>query len=168
MRTYNHQIKSNFSQMAFDICSKIINEKTPPVFMCIGDSKFVSDCVGPVVGHLLTQKYNIPAFVYGNLENNITKENAKDYYNFIRKNHCNSKIIVIDSAMSSLESLGTVSFNTFGALIGGLTGTPTLIGDYSILGNVATTGINSLMFLRSQKLKNVVSVAEFISHSINF
>lgn len=168
MRRYNHQIKSNVSQMAFDICSKIVDSNTPPVFMCIGDSRFVSDCLGPLVGHLLAEKYNISAFVYGNLNNNITKQNADEYYKFIRKNHCNSKIIVIDSAMSEFEHLGAVSFNNSGALIGALNGLPSLVGDYSILANVATTGINSLMFLRSQKLKNVLSIAEFIASSVNF
>jgi len=111
MKIYNYKMTTNIQNFGFDLCNEMLKNNNLPVFMCIGSAFVVSDSIGPVVGSLLTNKYNIETYVYGNLKNNITKENLNNYYNFIKKKHLNSKIIVIDSGLSELDKIGLVKFN---------------------------------------------------------
>lgn len=169
MKTYNPNITENTTILAFDICNEMLKTATLPIFMCVGTSKVVADCIGPLVGHLLTEKYNISTFVYGNLKNNITLDNVNFYYDFIKNTHKNSKIYVIDSALGELENVGLVKFNKGAIYLGGhFTQNNPLVGHYNLLGVINTTGVNSLLFLKNTKLNTCLKMAHYIAASINY
>lgn len=169
MKTYNPKIKENITSLGFDLCSEMLKSEVLPVFMCVGTSKVISDSIGPLVGHLLVEKYNINTFVYGNLKNNITSENVSFYHDFVTRTHKHAKVFVIDSALGELCNLGLVKFNKGGVYVGGqFSENSQLIGDYNMLGIVNTTGINSLLFLKSTKLQSCLELAHYIAASIHY
>ena len=169
MQSYNHIIKSNISKLAFNICNELLTHKNPPVFLCVGSSKFVADSLGPMVGQLLTKKHNIKTFVYGNLKHNVNNYNIITYVNFIKQHHVGAPLIVIDSCLDALNQVGLIKFNKGKTLVGGYTNaTAKYVGTYSVLGVVNTTGINSYLFLKSITLQTAINMATFVAESINY
>lgn len=159
---YNQNDKQKLSDA---IKSQIQNEQT--VYMCIGTEKVFSDSLGPRVGSLLNEKLQLPAFVYGLRDQNITAENLLYSYNFIKALHPNSKIVVIDAAVGTLDQIGKVQICDGGIAPGAATNKnlPS-VGDVGIIGIVAEKGMGDFYSLNSNKDRLVASVAQFIADAI--
>ena len=95
---YNQQDKQRLTEA---IRSQLGDQST--VYMCIGTEKVFSDSLGPRVGTLLNDNLQLPFFVYGLRDQNITAENLLYSYNFIKALHPNSKIVVIDAQCRFLK-----------------------------------------------------------------
>lgn len=166
MKSYEFYYNPNIKVLAYDLCEWLLTYNEDPIFLCIGESKLVSDCIGAVVGTMLTSTYQIPCYVYGNLTYNITNENLESFFSFVKKEHPNKPIVIIDSGLGSLEQVGTVVF-TQSARVGALTNpNAKIIGDCQLLGMVNTSGINSLLFLKSVKLKTAIQMSSFLAKAI--
>lgn len=139
----------------------------PTVYMCIGTEKVFSDSLGPRVGTLLNETLRLPAFVYGLRDQNITAENLLYSYSFIKALHPNSKIVVIDAAVGSLEQIGKVQISDGGIAPGAATNKnlPS-VGDVGIVGIVAERGMGDFYTLNSSKDRLVGNVAQFIVDAI--
>ena len=159
---YNQQDKQRLSGA---IRTQIQN--SPTVYMCIGTEKVFSDSLGPRVGTLLNENLQLPSFVYGLRDQNITAENLLYSYNFIKALHPDSKIVVIDAAVGSLDQIGKVQICEGGIAPGAATNKnlPS-VGDVGIIGIVAEKGMNDFYSLNSSKDKLVGNVAEFIADAI--
>lgn len=147
--------------------SAIASELDNAVIMCIGTEKVFSDSLGPRVGTLLNENLPVPLFVYGLLEHNITAENLQYCNNLIHALHPNSKIIVIDAAVGSLDQLGKVQLCKGGIVPGAATNKnlPS-VGDVSIVGIVAEKGMDDFYTVNPAKDRFVNQVAQFIAKSI--
>ncbi len=172
MSQYNYKFIENIKTFALDFCNELLKDNRQPVFMCLGSSKVIADSLGPITGTLLTQKYNIKAFVYGNIKNNITGENLEEYYEFIKQTHPKSKIIIIDSGLGDINDVGLIKLNK-GKLYSKALETSNKygnkgMGDYNILGIINTIGINNLLFLKSIKLDTCINMANFIAASLDY
>lgn len=66
------------------------------VLMCVGTQKIIEDDFGPLVGDKLKE---LDIFVYGSSVREINGLNFMQVYNFIKKKHPKSKIIVVDSVL---------------------------------------------------------------------
>ena len=107
---------------------------TDIVFLCLGTSKMLTDSFGPMVGSLLKSKYNIPTFVYGDLNKNVNAINLEDYLTMISHHHKNCHVVVIDSALGNENSIGTIRLLGCGTIPrSALDNSLSLIGDSSIL-----------------------------------
>ena len=139
----------------------------PTVYMCIGTERVFSDSLGPRVGTLLNENLQRAAFVYGLRDQNITAENLLYSYNFIKALHPNSKIVVIDAAVGTLDQIGKVQMSEGGIAPGAATNKnlPS-VGDVGIIGIVAEKGMNDFYSLNSSKDRLVGNVAEFIAEAI--
>ena len=159
---YNHNDKQRLSAA---LKNQIKSEQA--VYMCIGTEKVFSDSLGPRVGTLLNERLNLPAFVYGLCDHNITAENLLYSYNFIKALHPNSKIVVIDAAVGTIDQIGKVQICDGGIAPGAATNKnlPS-VGDVGIIGIVAEKGMNDFYSLNSSKDKLVGSVAQFIADAI--
>ena len=159
---YNQNDKRRLSEA---IKNQIQNEQT--VYMCIGTEKVFSDSLGPRVGTLLNNNLRLPAFVYGLCDQNITAENLLYSYNFIKALHPNSKIVVIDAAVGTMEQIGKVQICDGGIAPGAATNKnlPS-VGDVGIIGIVAEKGMGDFYSLNSSKDQLVGSVAQFIADAI--
>ncbi len=72
------------------------------VFVCVGDSSVLFDCLGPLVGDNLKQK-NFPAPVLGSTQFPITTKNIKLVIEEIKKVYTHKKIVIIDSTCLNLS-----------------------------------------------------------------
>ncbi|MBR2967803.1 MAG: spore protease YyaC [Clostridia bacterium] len=100
-----------------------------PVIMCIGTDVVGGDCLGPMVGQMLIER-NLPAFVYGTLNNPITALNLTSYYAVIKENH-SSTIVAVDSCVG--KNVGNVYLNSGGIFPGAASGKNLpMVGDLSV------------------------------------
>ena len=139
-----------------------------PVFMCVGVDKVVLDSLAPIVSNLLTKKYNIPAFIYGSLEYNITAKNLVYAKNFIDIMHPKHKVIIIDATIGEYDEVGKVKV-VHGGVVPAVYSldNPKSMGDYAILGVVGTTGIRGKIVLNNTSMQLVLQMAEFIAECIS-
>ncbi|PKK95794.1 MAG: spore protease YyaC [Tenericutes bacterium HGW-Tenericutes-4] len=133
-----------------------------PIILCLGSDKVIADCLGPLVGHLLTKQYKIDAIVYGTLGRSIDKQNLEVYYNHITKTHKNKKILVIDASLGELEKFGTIQIKKGGLLSHGNNYVKPL-GDVVITGIVLPNGVNYKYLIKETKLNFINSLAEEIA-----
>lgn len=138
--------------------------KEMPVFLCVGSDKFVCDSLAPIISEMLTQKYNIPAYVYGGLDYNINAHNLIQAVNYIETIHPHNPIVLVDATLDNC--VGKVKLTD-----GGYPGMGRLmplkkIGDLSILGVVGQC--HKEFNFNSTKLSIVIKLAKFISASIAF
>ena len=139
-----------------------LKPKVRPVFMCVGSDKFICDSLAPIVSEMLTNKYNINAYVYGGLDYNINANNLMQAYNYIETEHPYSQIILIDATLGNQIGKVVISEGGFGAL--GRELPIKKIGNFSILGVVGHK--HKDFNLNSTKLKIVLDMAKFISKGI--
>ena len=78
---YSYLGKNAKKNLAYEIGGKLIDAS--PVFLCVGNSNVVGDCFGPLVGEILTNKYQIKR-VFGTLKHNVTSKNLAEVYDFIK------------------------------------------------------------------------------------
>lgn len=167
MASYLLKEKMDSDQLSQEIFGKLLGKENP-VFICIGSSRCVGDCLGPIVGELLIKKYNINALVYGNLDNNITCSNLDSYVSFARKEHPFSPIILVDSSVGNEEDIGLVRFSQGGIIPAGYLGErQQILGDYGITSVINTTGTSQLLFLKGTTIKIVWRLGSFIAEAIN-
>lgn len=131
-------VNKNLIKIAINLFSKI-DEKDELVFVCLGYQGVVFDRLAVLVADLLKHTYNIPYYVYGGSNANITKSNLKVYLEMIKQKHSGHKIVVVDSALSTSENVGLVKVYGCGTVAGGAFDSyGEVVGDYSIIGIVGS------------------------------
>lgn len=153
--------------LALELCTFMLKQKQKPVFLCIGSDKVVGDMVGVLVGEMLKNKYRINAHIYGTLSYAVTNKNLQEIVKKVKKEHNGSPIVIVDGILGKTEEIGQIKHYAFGSVPAGAFNKGKLIGDYSILGVVDSSGIDKMLFLKSVKLKTVVDMAQFIAESVN-
>lgn len=128
------------------------------VIFCVGSSKNVCDSFGPFVGEFL-KKLNIPCYVYGNLKDNINAKNVKDYHNFVKIKHINSKIIVVDCKLCQTLKV-KLSSSKGELMVAGLT-QKLKLGDYNFTLDISKNDIFNL------SLYDVIKLAYRCAKNIN-
>ncbi len=68
-----------------------------PIIACIGSTKIISDCFGPIVGQLLTEKYRVKANVVGTLFAPLHAVNLTERLFSAVNEHPLSKVIAVDA-----------------------------------------------------------------------
>lgn len=89
----------NFEQII--TASTIIGKN--PIVACIGSTKIISDSLGPFVGQLLTDKYQIKATVVGTLASPLHALNLTERMQEAVINNPTSKILAVDAFESPLN-----------------------------------------------------------------
>ena len=138
--------------------------RSTPVVLCIGSDRVTGDCLGPLVGHILTEKLDAPAFVYGSLFSPVTALNIVETERFIRGKHPESLIIAVDSSLGNESDIGSVRVIGDGIHPGAAVGkTLPKVGDVSVTATVAEPDKNKLYGV---KLGFVYALAELIASAI--
>lgn len=139
-----------------------------PVVVCIGSDRVTGDCLGPLVGHFLTEVFDTPAFVYGTLSNTVTAANLNLVLPFIKSRHSGQKILVVDASVGTKDSLGIITASKGSILPGSGCGKVLPeVGDYSITAVVAESSATTYSNLQNTKLSFVYSLAASIAGSIH-
>lgn len=144
---------------------KLINT---PVIICIGSSGVSGDSLGPLVGELLKEKYNVPAYVYGSLSRPVNGINYEKYVEFIHDKHRGSLIIAVDACVGESRDVGKVKLSAKGLSAGGaLNKNLRRVGDIGILGVVSEKQHDNLMSLMSVPFMFVDEMSRNIAAKIN-
>lgn len=133
------------------------------VIVCFGTTAISGDALGPMVGTLLTDKYDIPAFVYGTQENNVNGKNMKDWLSFIKTVHEGAIFVAVDASLGKKDKVGEVVIREDGVCPSGVTGKTKRFGDIGILGIVAQNHGDALMQLLTVSPLNVSALADKIA-----
>lgn len=136
------------------------------VFLCIGSDRATGDCLGPIIGHILTKNNkNLP--VFGTLSSPVHAQNLSKTIDFIYNTISNPYIIAIDASLGIRQHIGHVTTG-YGPLCPGIGVNKKLpcVGDAFITGIVNTSNINSHLTLQTTKLSTVVDLSEFIAQGI--
>lgn len=136
------------------------------VVVCFGTTAISGDSLGPLVGTLLTQKYCVPAFVYGTSEAQINGKNMHDWMSFIRAAHSNALIVSVDASLGAKDKVGQVVMRDDGVCPSGVTGKTERFGDVGILGIVAQKHGDALMQLMTVSPLYVDKLANEIAYMV--
>jgi putative sporulation protein YyaC len=123
------------------------------VILCIGSDRITGDCLGPVVGHILTHELCADADVYGSLSSPVTALNLSETLSFIKSRHPGSFVIAVDSSLGAKEDVGNVRVLPCGIFPGAAVGKNLpKVGDAAVTATVAelsgTKGANLLQGVR--------------------
>lgn len=117
------------------------------VIVCFGTTAISGDSLGPQVGSLLRDRYNVPAFVYGTEERTVNGKNMAQWVDFIRSVHEDALIIAVDASLGQADKVGQIVLRTDGVCPAAIKGRKNRFGDVGILGVVAESGEDPLMQL---------------------
>ena len=135
------------------------------VIVCIGTDKCIVDCLGPLIGTMLT-KNNICVDVYGTLEKPVHGMNMVERVREIKQKNYKT-ILAIDACLSNKVSRGTIEVRersiTPGKGIGKLLPE---IGDISIVGVMDTSDKDFNDLIQDTRLSFVYEMAEVITAGI--
>lgn len=133
------------------------------VIVCFGTNAISGDALGPMVGTLLTQKYNVPAFVYGTDESTVNGKNMAQWLSFIKTVHKDAIFVAVDASLGRADKIGDIVIRPDGVCPSGVTGKSERFGDVGILGIVAQNHKDSLMQLMCVSPLEVSKMADKIS-----
>lgn len=138
-----------------------------PVVLCVGTPKVSGDSLGPRVGDLLKNFYNVPAYVYGTTECPVTGLNFRSFSEHIRIFHPKSAIIAVDACLGKKEEVGKIKYGLQGLRAGtALKKELGKVGDVTFLGIVAESGKDNFRALSGVKNEAVGDLAEKIAAKI--
>ena len=166
----NSQKKESSSEIAFLLRKCILHHPGPwseLVFLCIGSDRVTGDCLGPYIGHQLSQKEIHGVYVYGTLYHPVHALNLEKASDFIHTHHPQGLVIAIDASLGQKKHLGYVTIAD-GALYPGAGVQKELppVGDIHITGIVNISGMLEQLTLQTTRLSTVISLADTITQGI--
>lgn len=144
--------------------SQYISKKT--VIVCIGTDKCIGDCLGPLVGSILTDN-NFPLPVYGTLSLPIHALNIDDRLKEIHSIHHDSTIIGVDACLGNQDDIGQIRTRNYAIHPGkGVGKELPEVGIASIIGIVDSSENSEFFFSRSIRLSFIMDMAKTISKAL--
>lgn len=138
-----------------------INKDT--VIVCIGTDKCIGDCLGPLVGSILTENF-FPLPVYGTLSSPIHALNINERLDEISARHPNASIIGVDACLGDEGDIGNIRIRDYAIRPGkGVGKELPEVGIASVIGIVDSSDSSELFFSRSIRLSFIMNMAKTIS-----
>jgi len=160
--------KSLLKELSLRDISKIYKDI---ILVCIGTDRSTGDCLGPLVGHKLSNllKRYTNIHVMGTLDDPVHAKNLKEIIEIINNNYNNPFIIAIDACLGKAERVGYVSIGE-GPLKPGAGVNKKLppVGNIHITGVVNICGFMEYVVLQNTRLNTVMKMANVISNSLNY
>ena len=126
----------------------------------VGTDAVSGDSLGPFVGTLL-KEMEVPAFIYGYLDNPITAQKISSVLAFIKSTHPDSKVLVIDSAVGKIDEIGLIKISNSGIK-------PGLGADKDLpIGIVESKGRATVERLKTTRLRLIWEMANIIAGAIS-
>ncbi|KOF57041.1 MULTISPECIES: spore protease YyaC [Clostridium] len=148
---------SNFLQ-------KYINDNT--IIVCIGTDRCIGDCLGPMVGTMLKEKF-FPLNVYGTISDPIHALNLDKRLSEIKSKHISSTIIGIDACLGDAENIGEIQIRDYAIHPGkGVGKSLPDVGEVSIIGIVDSCESNELFTNRNIRLNLIFQMSKTITQAI--
>jgi len=133
------------------------------VIVCIGTDKCIGDCLGPLVGTILTENF-FPLPVYGTLSSPIHALNIDARLSEIQANHPNASIIGVDACLGDEDDIGEIRIRNYAIHPGkGVGKELPEVGIASVIGIVDSSDNAEFFFSRSIRLSFIMDMAKIIS-----
>lgn len=133
------------------------------VIVCIGTDKCIGDCLGPLVGSILTENF-FPLPVYGTLSSPIHALNIDERLNEIYVKHPNASIIGVDACLGDENDIGEIRIRDYAIHPGkGVGKELPEVGVASVIGIVDSSDNAEFFFSRSIRLSFIMDMAKIIS-----
>lgn len=140
--------------------------KENTIIVCIGTDKCIGDCLGPLVGTMLKEKY-FPLPVFGTIASPIHALNLDNKLSEINLKFPNACIIGIDACLGDSKSIGEIHTRDYPIHPGkGVGKTLPDVGDASIIGIVDCSDNAELFTSRSIRLNLVMEMAKVITDGL--
>ena len=170
----NKNIKYNkFMCDFYNQFSKINNNYSDLVFLCIGTDRMTGDCFGPLVGNRIKEAIgnnNIKCTVYGDLENPLIYSGIDKSLKEINEKCDNPCIIAIDAALSNESNIGKILVRKGGLKFGvAINKGRREVGNISIkaiIGRNYKTTHQNMELLQNTSLNFVMNLANIVSGGI--
>ena len=148
-----------------DGINKIVkNKERDIVFLCIGTKKVIGDSFGPIVGQMLKENTKN---VYGNLVETVNATNIHEKVEEIYMNFSNPYIIVLDSALGSVNMINKIVIGSGGIKPGSaLDKDIDKIGDMYINAIVGKNGRSNFNELRNVKKEDIFNMSKQVYKAI--
>ncbi|MBR1746873.1 MAG: spore protease YyaC [Clostridia bacterium] len=138
-----------------------------PVVVCIGTSGVVGDSLGPTVGDLLIEKFDVDAFVYGRTARPVNGLNFPLYVAHVRRHHAGSVVIAVDACLGEKKDVGRVKVSVKGLRAGAaLNKNWGPFGDIGVLGVVAERSSDNLSSLVHADNNTVLSTSALVAEKV--
>lgn len=145
----------------------LYDEQRDIVVVCFGTMAISGDSLGPQVGTLLREKYNISAFVYGTEDCTVNGKNMQEWLSFIKQVHEGALFVAIDASLGEKSKVGQIVVRPDGVCPAGVKGKKSRFGDVGILGVVAQNAQDALMQLMTVSPLYVSKLADKVANMIN-
>ncbi|SHK63420.1 putative sporulation protein YyaC [Clostridium cavendishii DSM 21758] len=141
-----------------------ITENT--IIICIGTDKCIGDCLGPLVGSMLKDKF-FPLPVFGTITEPIHALNLDEKLAEITSRYPNSYVIGIDACLGDPKSIGEIHTRDYPIHPGkGVGKTLPDVGDVSIIGVVDSSDNSELFSNRAIRLNLIMEMSKVIVDGI--
>lgn len=133
------------------------------VIVCIGTDKCIGDCLGPLVGSILTENF-FPLPVYGTLSSPIHALNISERLDEIYKGHPDASIIGVDACLGDECNIGEIRIRDHAIHPGkGVGKQLPEVGVASVIGIVDSSDNSELFFSHNIRLSFIMDMAKVIS-----
>lgn len=158
---------NEFGQAFKTLLQKNMLPSQTAVFLCIGTDRATGDCLGPLLGHKLSQLAPRDCHVFGTLEAPVHAKNLSSTVAHIRQYISNPFIIAVDASLGKPSHVGCFTLGV-GPLKPGAGVNKNLpeVGDLFVTGIVNFSGIFDQMLLQTTRLSIVMTLAENIYSGI--
>lgn len=161
-------VANEMISQAEDYVSEAIGKMIPNygeiVVLAIGSDRVTGDCLGPIVGHLLSMRGVV---VYGGLRSPVNALNVEEVTKIIKQRHPYAFIIAIDSAVGSDDEVGKVRVIPRGLCPAAATGNPMpRVGNISVVGIVSPKRLGAKA-LGDVRLGSVFPIASVIAEGVH-
>lgn len=141
-----------------------ISNKT--IIVCIGTDKCIGDCLGPMVGTLLKEKF-FPLKVFGTLDSPIHALNLDKKITEILKQYPDHHILAIDACLGDPKSIGEIHTRNEPIHPGkGVGKTLRSVGDASIIAIVDSSENIDMFTSRPIRLSFIIDMSKVIVDSL--
>lgn len=146
---------------------KILKEKRPIIFLCIGTDRSTGDSLGPLIGNKLQNIVSPDLILYGTLEFPVHAKNLVSILDEINSKYKNPYIIAIDACLGGIQNIGNIIVEDK-PLSPGAAMNKKLpeVGDLSITGIVNVSGALEFMVLQNTRLYTVMHISDVIYRGI--
>ncbi|GAA0770603.1 spore protease YyaC [Clostridium subterminale] len=139
---------------------------TDTIIVCIGTDRCIGDCLGPLIGSMLEEKF-FPLPVYGTIANPIHALNLDSKLSDIKSKHPNSKIIGIDACLGPPNKIGEIQVRDYPINPGkGVGKSLSPVGDISIIGIVDSSDIDEPFTSRNIRLNLILEISKVITQGL--
>ena len=159
----NHKSNMAYYELAHFLKSELSNDT---VIICIGTDKCIGDCLGPLVGTILQDKF-FPLPVYGTISSPIHALNLDKKLQEIKKTHPKGKFIGIDACLGDVNSIGEIHIRDYPIHPGkGVGKKLPEVGSSSIIGIVDSSENAEFFTSRSIRLSLIFDMAKIIADGL--